>query len=65
MPCFDNRLFELLAPGGRLFVIVGTAPVMDAQLIVRQSDNTPRATSLFETMVPALLNAPSPSGFVF
>jgi protein-L-isoaspartate(D-aspartate) O-methyltransferase len=65
MPCFDNRLFELLAPGGRLFVIVGTAPIMDAQLIVRQTNKTPRVTSLFETMVPALLNAPSPSGFVF
>ncbi|MEX0976002.1 MAG: protein-L-isoaspartate O-methyltransferase [Woeseia sp.] len=65
LPRFDNRLFELLNPGGRMFVIVGSSPVMEAQLVVRDAENKPQVTSLFETNVPALCNAPVPSAFVF
>jgi protein-L-isoaspartate(D-aspartate) O-methyltransferase len=63
MPVFDNRFFELLKPGGRLFVVVGSGPVMDAQLIVREDQ--PVITSLFETRVPPLCNAPAAPVFTF
>ncbi len=65
LPVFDNRLFDLLNPGGRMFVIVGSSPLMEAQLVVRDAENKLRVTSLFETDVPALCNAPVPSAFVF
>lgn len=65
MPIFDNRLFEILKPGGRLFVVIGTGPVMDAQLVRRGEDDRPRVTSLFETSVPPLIHAPAPPAFSF
>ena len=65
LPVFDNRLFDLLSPGGRMFVIVGKSPLMEAQLVLRDAENKLRVTSLFETDVPALCNAHAPSAFVF
>lgn len=65
MPLFDNRFFEALKPGGRLFVVVGSGPVMDARLVVRTEDGSPKVTSLFETRVPPLQNAPAPPAFTF
>lgn len=40
--------------GGRLFVVVGKAPVMTAQLISRESELFFNTKSLFETSVPTL-----------
>lgn len=65
LPLFDTRFFEALKPQGRLFVIVGNAPVMDAQVIVRGTDDLPEVTSLFETNVVPLLNAAALSAFHF
>lgn len=65
MPIFDNRLFDILKPGGRLFVVVGTGPVMDARLVTRAQDGQPQVASLFETRVPPLINAPAPPAFTF
>lgn len=53
---FDPRFVMALKPGGRLFVIVGDAPVMDARLVHRSGDNDWRTKSLFETEVAALAN---------
>lgn len=64
-PIFDARFFEALKPNGRLFVIVGSPPVMDARLIVRESDGTRRVTSDFETNVLPLINAAGPPAFRF
>jgi protein-L-isoaspartate(D-aspartate) O-methyltransferase len=64
-PIFDARFFEALKPNGRLFVIVGSPPVMDARLIVRESDGTQRVTSDFETNVLPLINAAGPPAFRF
>ena len=44
-------------PGGRLFVISGTAPAMEACLYTRLNVSEWRRESLFETDVPALINA--------
>jgi protein-L-isoaspartate(D-aspartate) O-methyltransferase len=53
---FDPRYVAALKPGGRLFVVVGFAPVMDALLVRRTDDRDWQTTSLFETSLPALLN---------
>ena len=61
MPVFDDRFLEVLRPGGRLFVIVGHAPAMEAQLITRIDDAEIQVRSLFETNIAALVNlAPTP-----
>ncbi|HEX2138637.1 MAG TPA: protein-L-isoaspartate O-methyltransferase [Woeseiaceae bacterium] len=65
LPTFDPRFVAPLKPGGRLFAIVGDPPVMDARLIVRGADGSLETTSLFETNVPPLLNAPAPPAFRF
>ncbi|MDA8390074.1 MAG: protein-L-isoaspartate O-methyltransferase [Gammaproteobacteria bacterium] len=56
---------EALAPGGRLVVIVGESPAMEVRLIVRVGDDGFHETSLFETDVPTLINAPQPGRFHF
>ncbi|MCG6942436.1 MAG: protein-L-isoaspartate O-methyltransferase [Thiohalocapsa sp.] len=59
-------LAQQLAPGGRLFVIVGEDPVMEARLETRiGSGSDLRREALFETSVPALRNVPQPERFVF
>ncbi len=65
LPLFDTRFVEILKPGGRLFVITGSPPVMEAQLVVREAGDRPQVTSLFETNVPPLINAPAPPAFRF
>jgi protein-L-isoaspartate(D-aspartate) O-methyltransferase len=63
LPDYDRRFESLLAPGGRLFVIVGRAPVMEALLVRKVSESECLRTSLFETVIPPLINAPAPSAF--
>ncbi len=64
LPRYDDRLERLLAPGGRLFMIVGESPVMEAMLITRHGDEFVQ-DFLFETDFPALELLPEPSGFTF
>lgn len=59
---FDN-FKNSLKVGGRLFVIVGEAPVMEALLVTRTGENEWQQEVLFETVVPALINAPRPRHF--
>ena len=55
------RFLEWLRPGGRLFVVHGRSPVMEAVLI-RNDVNGPRIESLFETDLPYLVGAaPAPT----
>jgi len=49
-----ENLKQALAIGGRLFIIVGQSPVMQALLIIRASDDEWTTQSLFETDLPAL-----------
>jgi protein-L-isoaspartate(D-aspartate) O-methyltransferase len=65
LPVLHRRFHELLNPGGRLFVIVGTPPIMQALLITRAGDQEWNQESLFETSIPALLHAPQPEHFRF
>ena len=61
----DQRYIDALAPGGRLFVVVGDAPVMEAKLIVRTDGDELRSESLFETTLGPLKNAALPPQFRF
>jgi protein-L-isoaspartate(D-aspartate) O-methyltransferase len=65
LPLYDTRFERSLRVGGRLFVMVGEAPVMDAILVRRVDDNEWIRESLFETVVEPLINAAKPQKFVF
>jgi protein-L-isoaspartate(D-aspartate) O-methyltransferase len=62
---FDMRYVEALAMNGRLFVVVGDAPVMDARLLTRTGDSDWNSVSLFETCLTPLINAEKPPQFTF
>lgn len=62
---FDPRFVMSLKPGGRLFVVVGDAPAMDARLVTRTGDNEWKTDSLFETSVKPLVNGNLPPQFSF
>jgi len=65
LPVEDDRFRRLLKPGGRLFVIVGEDPIMEALLITRSGDSQWIRESLFDTEIPALIHAPQPQRFSF
>lgn len=65
MPVLPDALLRQLRVGGRLVAIVGTAPVMQAQRITCTAEGVYNAVNLFETVVPALTNAPQTSRFEF
>jgi protein-L-isoaspartate(D-aspartate) O-methyltransferase len=65
LPVYDERLQRLLEVGGRMFVIVGDAPVMEARLVRRIAEDGWSTESLFETVVDPLINARRPAGFAF
>jgi len=65
LPVPDERFPHWLADGGRLFVVTGEDPLMRAQLVTRQGPDRWTTTTLFETSLPALLNAPLPVKFRF
>lgn len=64
LPVSPAAVEQQLAPSGRLFVIVGEAPVMQATLVQRVGNGFKRDV-LFETSVPSLVNAPQPERFEF
>ncbi|MDN5782117.1 MAG: protein-L-isoaspartate O-methyltransferase, partial [Luteimonas sp.] len=59
-----SRFLQWLRPGGRMFVIRGNPPVLDAALL-RQDVNGIRSESLFETDLPYLVGAAPVPAFVF
>jgi protein-L-isoaspartate(D-aspartate) O-methyltransferase len=64
-PLLPERFFEQLAPGGRVFAVVGELPVMQARLIRVNTPGSPIAIDLFETVVAPLKNALAPARFEF
>ena len=62
-PVIDQALLDQLKPGGRLFAVVGDAPVMTACLFTRSGDGAFRRRDLFETFLAPLTNAPQPRRF--
>ena len=65
LPLYVPLFERLLSPGGRLFVIVGDAPAMDARLVTKAAAGAAAASSLFETVVAPLQNARRTPGFAF
>jgi len=65
VPQAEERFQSWLKPGGRLFVIVGESPAMTACLITRVDDRQWSRESLFETDLPALVNAVKKETFEF
>jgi len=65
LPLYDERFQQALRIGGRLFVVVGQAPVMEAWKVTRIGEREWQRQSLFETVIDPLVNAPRPSAFVF
>jgi protein-L-isoaspartate(D-aspartate) O-methyltransferase len=65
LPAPDERFQRQLAVGGRLFVVVGEPPVMEARLVHRMSEDAWGTESLFETVIDPLVHATKPQGFVF
>ena len=62
---FDPRFVEALADGGRLFVVVGEAPAMDARVVTRTGDADWESQSLFETDLKPLVHGALPPQFSF
>lgn len=62
---FDPRFVAALKPSGRLFVVVGAGPAMDARLVTRTGDNDWQSESLFETVLAPLVNGSKPPQFLF
>jgi protein-L-isoaspartate(D-aspartate) O-methyltransferase len=62
---FDPRYVEALSPNGRLFIVVGDAPVMEAKLIERTNEHDWHTISLFETDLPPLVHGALPPQFSF
>ena len=65
LPQYDERWQRQLAIGGRLFVIVGEPPIMEARLVRRVDEESWTSVSLFETIVDPLRNARRPEEFSF
>jgi protein-L-isoaspartate(D-aspartate) O-methyltransferase len=65
LPLYAARFERMLTAGGRLFVVVGEAPVMDARLVRRTAEDAWSVESLFETVIDPLVNAVRPPGFTF
>ena len=65
MPRYDARFQEHLAVGGRLFVVVGEPPVMEARLVRRVANDAWTTESLFETVIDPLARLVPTEEFVF
>ena len=67
LPVLPESFQQTLNRGGRLFAVVGEAPVMEAVLLRRVGEHQHDISreDLFETEVPPLRNAPQPRRFVF
>ncbi len=65
LPVYDPRFEQRLAVGGRLFVVIGTAPVMQASLVHRVGADEFQRETLFETLLTPLVGAPQPQRFRF
>lgn len=65
VPAVPDALLKQLRVGGRLAIVVGEAPAMEAQLITCTADGIYNTVNLFETVIPALDGVPAKSSFTF
>lgn len=60
-----DRLRNLLAVGGRMFVVTGRPPIMQAQRVTRTGESEWSSETVFETCLAPLAEAPKTAEFVF
>jgi protein-L-isoaspartate(D-aspartate) O-methyltransferase len=60
-----TAFLDALKPNGRLFAVVGDAPVMKAVLMTKTPTGSVATTEVFETQIAALINAEQPERFEF
>jgi protein-L-isoaspartate(D-aspartate) O-methyltransferase len=65
LPTMDERFLSLLNDNGRLFVIIGESPAMEACVFTKQDDSSCSCESLFETDLPALIGVEQKNTFEF
>jgi protein-L-isoaspartate(D-aspartate) O-methyltransferase len=65
VPVLPDGFARSLQTGGRLIVVVGTPPVMEARLITCVAAGAYSTSGLFETCIAPLRNAVQPERFVF
>lgn len=63
LPQVPAELLKQLRVGGRMAVIVGVAPVMEAQLITCTAEGTYNTVNLFETVVPEMTGLAAEAAF--
>ncbi|MGI9259447.1 MAG: protein-L-isoaspartate O-methyltransferase family protein [Gammaproteobacteria bacterium] len=64
VPELDDHFVRMLRPGGRLFIIVGREPVMEARVVTMLDRGQTTQESLFESVIKPLVNAERPEAFV-
>jgi protein-L-isoaspartate(D-aspartate) O-methyltransferase len=64
-PILPQAFLDRLAPGGRLFAVLGDAPVMKAVIVRQPVAGAYQHVEVFETVLKALVNAPQPNRFRF
>jgi protein-L-isoaspartate(D-aspartate) O-methyltransferase len=64
-PVLPDAFIDQLAPGGRVFAVVGEPPVMLARLVRWVAPGALAKRILFETVVDPLTNAATPARFEF
>ena len=64
-PILPQAFLDRLTPGGRLFAVVGDAPVMKAIVVRQPVAGAFQHAELFETMLKPLVNAAQPARFRF
>lgn len=65
IPVMPQAMLDALAPGGRVFAVIGDDPVMTAQIISRGGPGSFRTVELFETVLAPLANCERPARFSF
>jgi protein-L-isoaspartate(D-aspartate) O-methyltransferase len=64
-PVLPGSFLDQLAPGGRLFAVVGSPPTMVAKLVTYRAAGIFTTVELFDTVIAPLINAERPSRFEF
>lgn len=65
VPVLPEALLKQLRVGGRLAVVVGEAPVMEAKLITCTAEGVYNTNNLFETVIPPLDKVAADNAFSF
>ena len=65
LPMMDKRFLDLVKTQGRMLVLIGESPVMEACLITKHDNDSWSHESLFESDLPALIGAVEQEQFQF